>query len=144
MSRGNDVTTVLALNRISALFGIFFWNAKYATYSLGKCLLLCKVSQTSVEEEFRDILEFLLKGYKLCMHWRLGLMQTNFLLFGCFRKGFITRSFLKWPLYTLEAVCSKNDETSVLRSLLISCNSAQLCTLSSIKSPTQPLFVSNN
>ena len=35
---------------------------KYATYSLGKCLLLCKVSQTSVEEEFRDILEFLLKG----------------------------------------------------------------------------------
>ena len=95
MSRGNDVTTVLALNQISALFGIFFWKAKYATYSLGKCLLLCKVSQTSVEEEFRDILEFLLKGYKLCMHWRLGLMQTNLLLFGCFRKGFITHSFLK-------------------------------------------------
>ena len=26
MSRGNDVTMVLALNRISAMFGIFFWN----------------------------------------------------------------------------------------------------------------------
>ena len=37
------------------------------------------------------------------MHWRLDLMQTNLLLFGCFRKGFITHSFCKWPLYTLEA-----------------------------------------
>ena len=27
MSRDNDVTVVLALNRISALFGIFFFNA---------------------------------------------------------------------------------------------------------------------
>ena len=30
-------------------------------------------------------------------------MQTNLLLFGCFRKGFITHLFCKWLLYTLEA-----------------------------------------
>ena len=27
-------------------------------------------------------------------------IQTNLLLCGCFRKGFITHSFCKWPLYT--------------------------------------------
>ena len=37
------------------------------------------------------------------MHWRLDLMQANLLLFGCIRKGFLTYSFYKWPLYALEA-----------------------------------------
>ena len=45
MSRGNDVTMVLALNRISAMFDIFF-EMLYAT--LDKCLLLCEVSQKSI------------------------------------------------------------------------------------------------
>ena len=66
MSRDNDVAMVLALNRISALFGIFFLKV-YATYSLDECLLLCEVSQNSIRG-FRDILEFLQKGFKLCMH----------------------------------------------------------------------------
>ena len=35
-----DVTIVLALNRISALIGIFFGNALPLTYTLGACLLL--------------------------------------------------------------------------------------------------------
>ena len=47
MSHDNDVTMVLALNRISALFGIFFWNV-LATYCLYDCLLLCEVSQESI------------------------------------------------------------------------------------------------
>ena len=76
-----------------------FFLKVYATYSLDECLLLCEVSQKSIRG-FRDILEFLQKGFKLCMHWRLDLIQTNLLLFGCFRKGFITYSFCKWSLYT--------------------------------------------
>ena len=35
-----DVTIVLALNRISALIGIFFGDALPFTYTLGACLLL--------------------------------------------------------------------------------------------------------
>ena len=50
MSRGNDVTMVLALNRISVLFEMF-----HATHSV------CEVSQ-NLWGEFRDILEFLWKG----------------------------------------------------------------------------------
>ena len=37
------------------------------------------------------------------MPWSLDLMQNSFLLLGCFRKGFITLLFCKWPLYTLQA-----------------------------------------
>ena len=44
MSLDNDVTMVLALNRISAIFGIFF-QMLYATYFLDECLLLCEASQ---------------------------------------------------------------------------------------------------
>ena len=33
---------------------------------------------------------------------KTGLVKTNLLLWGCFREGFITDSFCKWPLYTLE------------------------------------------
>ena len=47
MSRGNEVTMALALNRISALFDIFF-KILFATYSLDKCLPLCEVSQKSL------------------------------------------------------------------------------------------------
>ena len=36
------------------------------------------------------------------MNWRLDLMQTNLLPFGGFRKVFITHSFCKCPLYTLQ------------------------------------------
>ena len=53
----------------------------YATYTLGACLLLCEVSQ----EVFRDILEFLQRGYKSCMNWRLDLMHSNLLLLGFYR-----------------------------------------------------------
>ena len=42
ISRDNDVTIVLDLNRISAPVGIFFGEL-YATYTLGANLLLCKV-----------------------------------------------------------------------------------------------------
>ena len=65
-SRDNDVSMVLALNRISALFGIFF-ETLYATYSLDECLLLGEVSQESIRG-IRDILQVLQKGFKLCMH----------------------------------------------------------------------------
>ena len=73
----------------------------YATYTLVTCRLLCEVSQKSV----RGISRYLgnsKKRYALCINWRLDLMQTNLLLFGCFRKVFITHSFCKWPLYTLQ------------------------------------------
>ena len=46
MSSDNDVTIVLALNRIAALIGIFL-EMPDATYTLGVCLLLCEVSQKS-------------------------------------------------------------------------------------------------
>ena len=48
MSSDNDVTIVLALNRIAALIGIFFLEKPDATYTLGACLLLCEVSQKSL------------------------------------------------------------------------------------------------
>ena len=67
MSRDNDVTMVLASNQISALFGIFFFEMLYATCSLDECLLLSEVSQKFIRG-IRDILEFLQKGFKLCMH----------------------------------------------------------------------------
>ena len=47
MSLDNDVTMVLAVNRISAIFGIFF-EMLYATYSFDECLLLCEASQKSI------------------------------------------------------------------------------------------------
>ena len=50
------------------------------------------------KSQFRDIFESLEKRYKLCMNWRLDLMQTNLLPFVGFRKIFINRSFCKWPL----------------------------------------------
>ena len=75
-----------------------FLEMLYATYSL-EFPLLGEVSQKSIRG-IRDILQVLQKEFKLCMHWRLDLIQTNFLLFGRFRKGFITHSFCKWPLYT--------------------------------------------
>ena len=40
---------------------------------------------------------FLLK-VKLCMNWKLDLMQTNLLPFGGFRNVFITQSFCQWTL----------------------------------------------
>ena len=43
-------------------------------------------------EGVRGILEFLIKRYKSCTNWRLELMQTNLLPFGCFRKSFIAHS----------------------------------------------------
>ena len=36
-------------------------------------------------------------------------MLTNLPLFGCFRKGFITHSFCKWPLHTLDASWTQDD-----------------------------------
>ena len=63
-----------------------------ATYTLGAGLLLREISK---------YLGIFPKGHKLCMNWRLDLMQTNLLLFGCFRKIFITHSFYKWPSYKL-------------------------------------------
>ena len=48
MSSDNDVTIVLALNRIAALIGIFFLEMPDATYTLVTCLLLCEVSQKSL------------------------------------------------------------------------------------------------
>ena len=53
MSRDNDVTMVLALNRISALFGIFFWKA--LRYVFDECLLLCEVSKKSMSQRNFDI-----------------------------------------------------------------------------------------
>ena len=52
MSRDNDVTMVLVVNRISALFGIFF-EMLSATYSLNDCLLLCEVYQKSIRRVLR-------------------------------------------------------------------------------------------
>ena len=89
-SRDIDVTIVLALNRNSALTGIFFGNT--LRYRYFGCLLLCEVSQKST----RGISRYLgisTKGCELCMNRRLEVIQTNLLFFGCFRKVFITHSF---------------------------------------------------
>ena len=100
MSRGNGIKWFqlkIEFQPCSA----FSFEMLYATYSLDKCLLLCEVSQKSA----RGISRYLgmsIKRNKLCMHWRLDSMHTNLLLFGCFWKGFITHSFCKWPLYTLQ------------------------------------------
>ena len=92
-----------------------FWrNLRYILYSMVKesmslkknfCIFfpLCEVSQKSMWKSISS--RYLLiskKGYKLCMNWRLEFMTINLLLFGCFRKGFITHSFCKRPLYTLQ------------------------------------------
>ena len=54
-------------------------------------LWVCEVSQKNLLEEFRDILEFLQNGYNwIFMNFKLNLMQTNLLLFRCFRNVFIT------------------------------------------------------
>ena len=81
MSRGNDITMVLVLNRISALSGFFFWNALRYQF-MDKCLLPCEVSQKSIRRVSRylGISINMIKVCKLCMHWRLDLMQTNLLL----------------------------------------------------------------
>ena len=55
-------------------------------------------------EEFRDILKFLQKGYKLCMNWRLDLCRQICYLMdvsGTIRKGFTTHSFCKFNPYTI-------------------------------------------
>ena len=41
------------------------------------------------------------------MNWRLDLMQKNLLLFGSFRNVFVTHSFCKWPLCTLQLPCEQ-------------------------------------
>ena len=103
MSLDNDVTMVLARNRISAApCSAFSFEKLYAIYSLDECLLLCEVSQKSIRG-FSRYLEIFIKRYKLCMPWSLHFMQTNLLLFGCFRKSFISLLFCKLPLYTLQA-----------------------------------------
>ena len=61
LSRDNDVTIVLALNRISALNGISL-EVLYATYTLGAFLLLCEVSQKSIKGKFEVSLNFYKKG----------------------------------------------------------------------------------
>ena len=59
MSHGNDVTMVLAFNRISAR-SAFSFEMLYTPYSLDKCLLLCEVSQKSL----RGILRYLGISFK--------------------------------------------------------------------------------
>ena len=54
MSHGNDVTTVLTFNRISAR-SAFSFEMLYTPYSLDKCLLMCEVAQKSL----RGILRYL-------------------------------------------------------------------------------------
>ena len=90
--RGNDVTIVLALNRISALIDLKFRNALRCAY-FGRLFSVMR-SFTDICERagVRGILEFLMKRYKLCTNWRLELMQTNLLPFGCFRKSLIAHS----------------------------------------------------
>ena len=61
MSHGNDVTTVLASNRISAR-SAFSFEMLYTPYSLDKCLLLCEVSQKSLRGILRLSWNFFEKG----------------------------------------------------------------------------------
>ena len=56
----------------------------YVAHTLDACLM--PKFHRNRWEEFRDILEALKNGCKLCMNWRLDFMPTNWLLFGCFRK----------------------------------------------------------
>ena len=58
MSRGNDVTMVLALNRISALFGISF-EMLYATHSSDTIVFCWAKFHKNLFEKFGYILEFL-------------------------------------------------------------------------------------
>ena len=78
----------------------------HCAYFMGACLSLCDVSQKSVRgiSRYPGICK---EGYTLCMNWRLDFTQTNLLLFGYFRKGFIAHSFCKWPLYTLQSAKRK-------------------------------------
>ena len=107
MSRGNDVTMVLVLYRISrTLFGIFFEKKiekmLYVTCSLDKCLLLCQVSQKSI----RGISRYLGNSIKRVwiMHvLKTGLNADKFATFWVFPKRYYRSFVCKWPLYTLEA-----------------------------------------
>ena len=74
----------------------FSLGVLYATDTLGACLLLCEVSQKSIRGNLRY------HWISTKRDWRLDLMQKNLLLFGCFRNVFITQSFCKWPLCTLQ------------------------------------------
>ena len=92
-----------------------------AAHTLGACFPLSVKFHINLLEEFRDILQFLQKGYKLCMNWRLDFMQTNLLLFVCFRKGFIAHSFCKLPLHTLQS--AKRKKTSAISKNMKTCES---------------------
>ena len=89
----------------------------HVRYTLGACLLVCKVSQKSITEISR-YLWISTKRYNYALNWWLDLMQTNLLLFGCFRQVFITHSFCKWPLYTLQP--AKRDFEKKHENMLIS------------------------
>ena len=79
----------------------FLWKC-FALPILWVLFFCCAKFHKNLWKEFRDILEFPQKGYKLCMNWRLDLTQTNLLLFGSSWRVFITHSFCKWPLYTVQ------------------------------------------
>ena len=80
ISRDNDVTLVLAPNWIS-LVRIFFGNAlRYLYFRF----------LPSAVVEFRDILNF---SKKVCVNWRLELMQTNLPSHERFRKVFTAHFF---------------------------------------------------
>ena len=65
----------MALNRISALIGIFFGNA--LRYIYFGCLSSAGRSITKIKEEFRDIFEFLKKGtnYACTEGWTYALVS---------------------------------------------------------------------
>ena len=62
--------------------------------------ILTHILHIDLTLSYRDIFEFLQKGYKLCMNWRLDLTQTILLLFGCFWK-FLSLNHFANDLYTL-------------------------------------------
>ena len=103
----------LALNRISALFGIFFWNAlRYVFFAW------MSFAVRSFKKIYHRNFEVSWNFYKEGINYActgLDLMQINLLLFGCYRKGLITHSFFKWPLYTLEAFKRKYSRRAWFR-----------------------------
>ena len=60
----------------------------------------CAKFHRNLWKEFRDVLELLQKGYKLCMNWRLDSMQTKLLHLDVLRRGLSRIRLANYP-YTL-------------------------------------------
>ena len=99
---------VLALSRISALVDLNFGNALRCAYFGCLSLPFCEVSQKYMRVISRYLGQFLKKGINYAWAEDWTLCRPILLFFRYFRKVFITHSFCKWPLYTLQSAERKS------------------------------------